>query len=428
MAVQTEFMSAINQISAERGIDGDEVLRAVAEAIATGFRKNYPEDLDIEIKVNIDPDEGQISVIFVKKVVETVSEENEISLADAQEIDAEAEVGDMIDVDITAEGDFGRVAAQAARQVIMQKIRETEREVQLEQYKDKIGEIEFAVVQRMDRDNVVWEVGKTFAVMPADDRIPGEYYKSGSRHKVLLKEIAEMPRGKTLIVSRSDPEFLIALFRLEVPELTSESVEIKSVAREAGSRSKIAVHSDVDGIDPIGSCVGQKGIRINSIMNELRIGNREEKIDIILWDEDIARFLANSISPANAVKVEIVDEEEKEAKIIVPEDHLSLAIGKDGQNVRLAAKLTGWKLDIEGQEGTTEDAGQDGEEEVVEGDESSSESDSKDIQSLDVSTRTKTALENAGIKTLDDLKEHADNLKEIDGIGPKSAEELNKYV
>jgi len=349
MAVQTDFIAAVNQIAAERNIDIDEVVTAIADAIKTGFRQNFPEESNVNLEVRILAGQGQISVLQIKKIVEKVTDkEGEINLKDAQKLSSNSKLGDELEIDITPEGDFGRVAAQSAKQVILQKIREAERETQLREYNDRIGEVEFAVVQRMDGDSVIWEVGRAIALMPAEDRIPSEFYRSGSRHKVLLKEIKVLPKGKTLLVSRSDPGFLKALFFLEVPELASESVEIKAIAREAGSRTKVAVVSNVDGIDPIGSCVGQRGIRINAIMNELRIGEREEKIDIIAWDDDLRRFIANALSPAEVLEVRLTNEEYKEAVLVVEDEQLSLAIGKDGQNVRLAAKLTGWKLDIVG--------------------------------------------------------------------------------
>jgi len=349
MAVQTDFMVAVNQIAAERGINAQIVVDAIKEAIETGFRRDTDEE-GMAIEVEIDPKVGSIAVISDKKVVEEVTNEaTQITVEDAQKIEPKLRLGDHIKVDITPEGDFGRVAAQAAKQVILQKIREAEKEAQLKEFDDRIGEVESAVVQRMDGDSVLWEINRATGVMKPEDRVPTEFYRSGARHKVLLKSIEEGPRGKTLFVSRADPDFLRALFELEIPELVSGSVEIKAIAREAGSRSKIAVFSTVEGIDPIGSCVGQRGVRINAIMNELKMGNIEEKVDIILWDENIEQFLSNALSPAQTVKVKIKDKAEKLVEIIVPDDQLSLAIGKDGQNVRLAAKLTGWKIDIQGE-------------------------------------------------------------------------------
>ncbi|MFW5702811.1 MAG: transcription termination factor NusA [Candidatus Dojkabacteria bacterium] len=347
MAVQSDLTAAINQIAAERGIETDQVLTAVADAIKAGFLSNYEVEDQIVIEVEIDPDAGEIGVYQVYKIVEDVIDEHkELTLEQGKDYDETAEIGDELRLDVTPEGDFGRVAAQAAKQAIMQQVRMVEKETQLKAYQDRIGEVEYAVVQRMEGDKVIWEIGKTTAIMPDEERIKNEFYKSGNRHKVLIKEITEDENGKTMIVSRAAPEFLEALFELEVPELTSESIEIKKIAREAGSRSKIAVSSNVEGIDPIGSFVGQRGMRISAVMNELRFGSREEKIDIISWSEDTKTFIANAISPAQSENVEIIDEEAKKAKITVSDDQLSLAIGKEGQNVRLAAKLTGWMLDI----------------------------------------------------------------------------------
>lgn len=350
MSLQTDFMVAVNQIAAERNIDPEEVLEAIKLAIQTGFRKDYPEEEVENVEVDIDQDNGLISVLADKKVVEKVTNpKTQISLEDAQKIEKRLKVGDHIKVDITPSGDFGRVAAQSAKQVILQKIRESEKNAVMSEFTGHIGEIEYGIVQRLDGDSVIFEIRRAIAQMPLEDRIPSEFYKSGTRLKVLLKDIRETPRGKQLIVSRADPKFLEALFKLEVPELVSGSVEIIAMAREAGSRTKVAVYSTVDGVDPIGACVGQKGVRINAIMNELKFGNHEEKIDIIAYAQDIAEFIANALSPAQVLKVTIEDEKKKEASVIVPDEQLSLAIGRDGQNVRLAAKLTGWNIDIQGE-------------------------------------------------------------------------------
>jgi len=350
MGLQTDFMVAVNQIAAERNIDPDEVLEAIKLAIVTGFRRDYPEEEVETVEVDIDESNGSISVFGDKKVVETVTNpRSQIALEDALKIEPKLKVGDHVQVDITPSGDFGRVAAQAAKQVILQKIRESEKNAVMSEFTGHIGEIEYAVVQRMDGDNVIFEIRRATAIMPQEDRIQSEFYKSGSRLKVLIKDIRETTRGKQLIVSRSDPKFLEALFKLEVPEIVSGSVLIKSMAREAGSRSKVAVESTVEGVDPIGSCVGQKGVRINAIMNELKFGNHEEKIDIIAYAPDTSDFIANALSPAQVIRVTIRDEKKKEAEVIVPDEQLSLAIGRDGQNVRLAAKLTGWNIDIQGE-------------------------------------------------------------------------------
>lgn len=350
MGLQTDFMVAVNQIAAERNIDPDEVLEAIKLAIVTGFRRDYPEEEVETVEVDIDESNGSISVFGDKKVVEIVTNpRSQIALEDALKIEPKLKAGDHVQVDITPSGDFGRVAAQAAKQVILQKIRESEKNAVMSEFTGHIGEIEYAVVQRMDGDNVIFEIRRATALMPQEDRIQSEFYKSGSRLKVLIKDIRETTRGKQLIVSRSDPKFLEALFKLEVPEIVSGSVLIKAMAREAGSRSKVAVESTVEGVDPIGSCVGQKGVRINAIMNELKFGNHEEKIDIIAYAPEISDFIANALSPAQVIRVTMRDEKKKEAEVIVPDEQLSLAIGRDGQNVRLAAKLTGWNIDIQGE-------------------------------------------------------------------------------
>jgi len=253
-------------------------------------------------------------------------------------ISPSVEVGDSIQIEMPSE-DFGRIAAQTAKQVILQKIRESEKEAVISEYSDKIGEIYTALMQRMQRGQVIFEVGKATAYMPQEEQISNEFYRLGDRYKVLLKDIVD----SQMVVSRADPNFLIGLFKLEVPEIESGVLEIKAIAREAGSRSKMAVVSHQDGVDPIGSCVGQRGVRIANVMNELG----EEKIDIIEWDDDPEKFIANSLSPAKIEDVKIVEDT---ATVIVPNDQLSLAIGREGQNVRLAVKLTGWKIDIKTEE------------------------------------------------------------------------------
>lgn len=349
---QSEFSLAIRQIASERGIAVDEVVKAIQTGVKLGFKDNYPDEQAENLEVEVNVDDGQIAVYADKKVVEEVTHPaTQISLVDAKKLESKLKVGDHVLVEITQTGEFGRVAARAALQVISQMVRESEKEAVLSQFKDRLGEIETAIVQRMDRSgDLLLEVNRATAKMPAADQIPAEFYRSSERYKVLLKEIRTDDRGKILIVSRADNDFLRALFEMEVPEIASGTVEIMGIAREPGSRAKVAVRSNSDGVDAIGSCVGQRGARINAITNELRTPKGEEKIDIIPWSEDIQTFLANSVRPAEAIEVKIIDEEEKQALIIVSEEDQSLAIGREGQNVRLAAKLTGWKLDIQGQE------------------------------------------------------------------------------
>ena len=351
---QTDIMSAIRQIAAERRIEVDEIVDAIKQSIKTVFEDSYNVKSDEEdiITVDMDPEKGHIAVYANKTVVNNVENKNiEISLEDAKKINSKAQVGQKIKLDVTPEGDFGRIAAQTARQVILQKLREAEKESVIRQFQDKVGQIITVNVQRVLPDgDIICEVSKAKAIMPKADRVSTEFYKLGGHLKVLLKKIEEDPRGKFMVVSRSDPDFLKELFAIEIPEIESGTVEIMAIAREAGSRSKVAVRSTSEGVDPIGSCVGQKGVRINAISNELKNGNFEEKIDIILWDDGIEQFLMNAIRPAEAIKVELVDRKEKQAIIVVPDGQLSLAIGKEGQNARLSSKLTGWTLDIKGEE------------------------------------------------------------------------------
>ena len=289
------------------------------------------------LTVELDRETGEFKLIATKEVVAKVADDNmQISVSDAEMISPNVEVGDSIQLEMPAE-DFGRIAAQTAKQVILQKMRESEKEAVLVEFNDKVGEIFSALMQRMQKGQVVFEIGKATAIMPQEEQISNEFYRLGERYKVLLKSIDD---GQ-IIVSRAEPKFLIELFKLEVPEIESGVVEVKAVAREAGSRSKIAVVSHQDGVDPIGSCVGQRGIRIANVMNEIG----EEKIDIIEWDESQEKFVANALSPAKIASVKI---EEDTATVTVDEDQLSLAIGREGQNVRLAWKLTGFKIDIVG--------------------------------------------------------------------------------
>jgi N utilization substance protein A len=352
MAMTSDFISAINQIASERGLDKEKVLEALEVAILAAYKKEkFGMTRDDEgnvigenLSVEVDRESGEFKLFANKLVVQDVADEElEIALVEAEYISPNVEVGDTVQIEIPSE-ELGRIAAQAAKQVILQKMSEFEKDAVLAEYSDQVGEVFTALMQRMQRGEVIFEIGKATAVMPQEEQISNEYYKIGERYKVLLKSIEE---GQVL-VSRSDPDFLVELFKLEVPEIESGIVEIKAVAREAGTRSKIAVVSHQDGVDPIGSCVGQRGIRIANIMNELG----EEKIDIIEWNEELSRFVANALSPA---KVNSVSIDEDTATVEVDADQLSLAIGKEGQNVRLAWKLTGLKIDIEGPEGEVAD-------------------------------------------------------------------------
>jgi len=351
MAMTSELVAAINQIAAERGIDKEEVFKALESAILSAVKKDKygkveydeseeDEKLGSNLVVEVDRETGEFKLFALKVVVEKVKDnEMEIALSEAELISPNVEIGDSVQIEMPSD-DLGRIATQTAKQVLLQKIRESEKDAVISEFSDKVGEVYTALMQRMQKGVAIMEIGKATAFMPQEEQIANEFYRVGERYKVLLKSIED----SEILVSRADPLFLIELFKLEVPEIESGVVEIKAVAREAGSRSKIAVVSHQDGIDPIGSCVGQRGIRIANIMNELG----EEKIDIIEWDEDLEKFVANALSPAKVESVEISDDT---ATVVSPSDQLSLAIGREGQNVRLAWKLTGIKIDIVGPEG-----------------------------------------------------------------------------
>ena len=312
MALRTEFAAALNQAAAERGVEPDDVLEIIKEAIKSAYKKDYGGETE-EIDVELDPDSG-LAKIFKDTV------------------------------DVTPPG-FGRIAAQTAKQVLLQRIREVEKSAIFSEYEKKIGTIVNGMVQRVEGPNIVVDLGKTESIMPTTEKIPTENYRLNMRLKIYIVGIREGHRGQEIVVSRAHKGLVEGLFKLEVPEIGSGIVEIKGIAREAGSRSKVAVSSRQAGVDPVGSCVGQKGVRVQAVIAEL--GN--EKIDVIAYSDDPARFVAAALSPASVDKVR-ADEKTKTAYVEVPDDQLSLAIGKDGQNVRLAAKLTGWRVDIKGAE------------------------------------------------------------------------------
>ncbi|HEX3100038.1 MAG TPA: transcription termination factor NusA [Patescibacteria group bacterium] len=371
-----QFEQALAQIAEEKGVSRDEIIQMIEASLAAAFRKDYGEK-DQNPVVEFDPSNMAAKIYDEKTVVsgKTLESEDpethldpakEIDIADAQKDDADAKVGQVIRKEITPEDGvaFGRIAAQTAKQVIIQKLREAERSVQFSDFKAKERTLINGIVQRVEGDTVLVDLGKGVGVLFPSEQIRGERYDIGQRIKVLILHVEPATRGPKITLSRSHPDIVRKLFEMEVPEIFNGAVEIKSVAREAGSRSKIAVSSTQDGIDPIGACVGQKGTRVQTVMAELG----GEKIDIIEWSEDPVKFIANSLSPAKILNVQL-DMEEKEAKVGVLEDQLSLAIGKAGQNVRLAARLTGWKIDI-----NQENMGSDSDEnETADSDESSPE-------------------------------------------------------
>lgn len=346
MAVQSDMLAAIYQIADERGLEKDQVMGILKDAVLAAYHKSYGdggEEVAEHLSVEIDEDNGQFSVFAERTVVDKVKDEDhEVSLAESQEMDKTLKSGDQVLVDITPD-DFGRIAAQAARMKIIQDVREAETDAQLAKLKDRIGQIVTGVVQRPIRGGVIEvEVDRAPCWMPEEEQIPREFYKSGERLRFLLKGIREIDSVNRAIVSRGDDEFLLKLFETEIPEINSEAVVIKGMAREAGARTKVAVYSMQEKIDPIGACVGPRGARITAISEELGM---REKIDIIVWDEDPAVFIKNALQPATSIDVK-VNEDGEHAVVLVDEDTLSLAIGKEGQNARLAAKLTGFKIDI----------------------------------------------------------------------------------
>lgn len=334
---------AMRTIAEEKNLPEETVMSVIEQAIAAAWRRDNG-DRDMDVRAELNSVDGTATVFVVREVVELVGTESaEISLEDAKKIKEDAEIGDKIDTEKHEVTSFGRVAAQTAKQVVLQRLREAEREVVLAEYEDKVGTMVNGIVQRVEPRVVRVELGKAVGIIPQSEQIQGEFYSVGSRIKVFIKMIDRDNRGPQLILSRGNEAFVRELFSQEVPEMETGAVEIKNIAREAGRRTKLAVVSSVPGVDPVGTFVGGHGTRVNAVMNE--IGDRE-KIDIITYDEDPKAFIINAMSPADIIKVE-VNEEAKTAKVFVTEDQQSIAIGRGGQNVRLASTLTGYELDIE---------------------------------------------------------------------------------
>ena len=334
-----EFLDALNLVAKEKGIDKEVVFEAIEASLVSACKKNFGTSQNI--KVVIDRESGNVACYAQKTVASPVEDPQlEISLEMARVLNPNYVVGDVVDLEVTPK-DFGRISAQTAKQVVVQKFREAEREILFNQYITKEREVVTAIVQRKERRNVIVQMGKIDAILSANEQIPGEQYNFMDRIKVYVLEVKQTTKGPQIFVSRTHPELVKRLFEQEVPEVHDGTVEIKSIAREAGSRTKIAVYSNDPNVDAQGACIGPKGIRVQNIGEELK----NEKIDIVKWSEDPAEFIAASLSPAKVISAEI-NEEEKSAHVVVPEYQLSLAIGRAGQNVRLAARLTGWKIDI----------------------------------------------------------------------------------
>lgn len=367
-------LQAVSQIAEDKGIDADRVIEAIESSLATAYRREYL-DRSANVKANLDRKAGTVKFVRVKEVVDETTvriveegdeeiepvaeqtegeeeeklprynEERHIMLDEAKKLKEDAQLGDEIEFPLPAQMDFGRIAAQNAKQVILQNLREAERESITDEYQDKEGKIVSGIVQRFERGNVYIDLGRTTAVMFANESIPGEHYRVGERLRFYIVAVQKEVRGpgSGVILSRSHPGFVKELFAMEIPEIADGIVEIKAIVREPGSRTKLAVASNADEVDPVGSCVGQRGTRIMAISNELG----QEKIDVIEWSEDPEEFIANALSPAKIKSVTI--EGDDQTRVLVADDQLSLAIGRGGQNVRLAAKLTGWKIDVRSQ-------------------------------------------------------------------------------
>lgn len=430
-----QFASALNQISEEKGISSEKVLETIEMALAAAYKKEYGERGQI-IRAQFNPKTGDVKFFQIKIVVDEsmlkseleegetepsfapqsgategeegerkirFNEERHIMLGDAKKINKDIDVNGEIEFPLQAREDFGRIAAQTAKQVIIQRIREAEREAIWNEYKDKEGELVSGIIQRIENNNIFVDLGKTIAFFPKEEQVYSERYNVGARMKFYILAVNTDAKGPNIILSRSHPKMISRLFELEVPEIGAGTVEIKAIAREAGSRTKIAVASNEEGIDPVGSCVGQKGTRVTAVISEIS----GEKIDIIEWSQDPEIFVGNAMSPAKITKIENLPRHV--AKVYVPENQLSLAIGKNGQNVRLAAKLTGYKIDVVGAILTAEGVKEEAKLEDLEG----------------VGEKTAQMLHDSGINTIDDIiNSSVEKLTQIEGIGEKTAEKI----
>jgi N utilization substance protein A len=387
LKARTEFASALNQICAEKGIEPEVALESIKSAVVAAYRKDYGAKEEMEYEVDLDMATGEFKVYEYPEGEEKKKKE------------------------VTPPG-FGRIASMTAKQVIIQKLREAEKTAILDEYSKRVGTLVSGMIIRFDGPNAIVDIGKSEGVMPPSEQVRTERYKVNQRLTFLIKEIRDTLRGREVIVSRADPGLVESLFRREVPEVSSGAVEIKAIAREGGGRTKMAVSSTQLGVDPVGSCVGQKGVRVQAVIDELE----GEKIDVIPYSDDPEKFIIAALSPAEGVKVKL-EKKKKEAVVSVPDDQLSLAIGREGQNVRLAAKLTGFKIDIKGTEKAVKKEVKEKKKKAV-----------SELAALGLSARTINALEAAGIKTKKKLASQKAKVTEIKGIGPKAAAEIEKAL
>ena len=434
--MKSDFIRAINQVCAERGLSEEVVLEAVEQALVSAYKRDSGGLANVTAK--IDPDSGQVRIFTEKEVVEELEDDrSQICLAEAKELVEEVALGETVLVETTP-SNFGRIAAQTAKQVILQRIREAERDALYEAFADKEGEILNGMVQSINSQVIILSLGKVEAILPRSEQVPNERYRPRQRLRVYVLSVTKTSRGPQIIVSRTHWAMLRRLLELEVPEIYNGTVEIKAIAREPGSRSKVAVAALQPGVDPVGACVGMRGVRIQSIVNELG----GEKIDIVEWRPDAKEFIAKALSPARPVGVELVEEKEmgKTAIVVVPEKQLSLAIGREGQNARLAAKLTGWRIDIMSPAEAAERVARLAAEEtarlaeaLAKGELEPGEiTEETPIQVLGLSTRFQNALEQAGVTQVGGLLERLEKGEEeilaIPGLGPKSLEEIRERL
>jgi N utilization substance protein A len=412
-----ELLMVFAQLEREKGIDQSALVEAIEAALVTAAKKVYGSGTDIYAK--LDQETGGIEIYQRKEVTLKVEDElMQISLLEARQLDPEVMPGDEVEIEIDA-NEFGRIAAQTAKQVIVQKLREAEREMVYNTYSNRVGEVINGIVHGFSRGAIIVDLGKTEAELPPKEQVPRERYKQGDRIKAYILDVKQNAKGPQVILSRTDIDFLMKLFELEVPEVAEDIVEIRSAAREPGGRSKIAVVSHDPNVDPVGACVGVKGSRVQAVVNELR----GERIDIIPWLVDPALFVSNALSPAQVTRV-IINEAEKSMEVIVADEELSLAIGKNGQNVRLAARLTGWNITIKSEvqaeeEKTAEDksekvaAEEEGKPDILEG----------------LSSKVSAALVKSGFDTAQSIAAASDaDLLKVPGLGPKTVEKLRNMV
>ena len=411
--MKSDFIIALTQLAAERNLPREVVLSAIEAALASAYRRDSIA-AGQDISVTLDPGSGDVSVFLVKTVVEEVEDPQlEFTLAEARKIKPDAEIGEVVPTE-SLPTSAGRIAAQTAKQVVIQRLREAERELVFQEFADKEGEVFTVTIQRMEPKQIIVELGRAEAILPPSEQAPYDRYRVGQRIKVLLQSVRQSNKGPEIIVSRADKDLVKRLFEMEVPEIYNGAVEILSIAREAGSRSKVAVWAKQDGVDAVGSCVGLRGIRIQNIVNELH----GEKIDVVQWTKDPASFIASALSPSTILRVD-VDTENKSAAAIVPDRQLSLAIGKDGQNARLAAKLTGYRVDIKSDVESDADQAAPG----------AGDPATMTVEQLGLSTRTLNILTQAGVEKVAAVLEMDDAaLLEIKGFGKKSLGELREKL